>query len=57
MLCDQPGNYSLQSGLGSFKIDPNCNGTHCELIEQPIVATLVVGVSAALMSLPIQYCA
>ena len=50
MVCDQPGNYSLQTGYGPMGLDPNCNGTHCELIQQPVIATLVVGVRPLVQS-------
>ena len=46
----QAGTYNVQSGMGPITRDPNCNGTHCELFTQPIVATLQVAVWA--LSLP-----
>ncbi|KAK9818805.1 hypothetical protein WJX74_002226 [Apatococcus lobatus] len=38
----QPGNYSLRTGAGPIYQDPLCEGTHCELLVQDIVATIVV---------------
>ncbi|KAK9793747.1 hypothetical protein WJX73_009450 [Symbiochloris irregularis] len=40
--CNTPGNFSLQTGFGPQQIDPNCTSTHCELITQSVLATLVV---------------
>ena len=41
------GTYQLQSGQGQFSTqDPGCGSSHCDLIQQPIIATINV-VSAA----------
>ena len=40
--CDA-GTYQLQSGQGEFAtLDPGCASSHCDLIQQPILATIVV---------------
>ena len=44
VVCSEAGNYTLRTGSGPFTIDPNCNGTHCALVIQPTLATLVVEV-------------
>ncbi|KAK9818823.1 hypothetical protein WJX74_006953 [Apatococcus lobatus] len=36
------GNYTLRTGAGPLHNDPNCQSTHCELLQQDIVATIVV---------------
>ena len=37
-----PGNYTLRTGAGPLHNDPNCLSTHCELLQQDIMATIVV---------------
>lgn len=40
--CDA-GTYQLQSGQGEFGIqDPGCASSHCDVINQPIMATVEV---------------
>ncbi len=40
--CDA-GTYQLQSGQGEFGIqDPGCGSSHCDVIKQPIMATVEV---------------
>ena len=40
--CDA-GSYQLQSGQGEFAtLDPGCASSHCDLIQQPILATIEV---------------
>ena len=40
--CDA-GTYQLQSGQGGFGIqDPGCGSSHCDVINQPIMATVEV---------------
>lgn len=40
--CDA-GSYQLQSGQGEFATqDPGCASSHCDLIQQPILATIEV---------------
>lgn len=38
----EPGIYSLQTGQGPLAADPACLSSHCELLQQPNLATLVV---------------
>lgn len=38
----EPGNYSLRTGAGPIHQDPLCEGTHCEMLVQDILATIVV---------------
>lgn len=37
-----PGNYTLRSGYGPLHNDPQCQSTHCELLQQEVLATIVV---------------
>lgn len=40
--CDA-GTYEMQSGTGDFaKEEPGCQSSHCELLHQPILATINV---------------
>ena len=40
--CDA-GVYQLQSGQGQFATqDPGCGSSHCDVIQQPIIATINV---------------
>ena len=40
--CDA-GTYQLQSGTGkTFTQDPGCGSSHCDVYQQPIVATIEV---------------
>ena len=42
MQCDA-GVYQLQSGQGEFGTqDPGCGSSHCDVIQQPIIATINV---------------
>ena len=52
--CDA-GTYQLQSGQGEFAIqDPDCASSHCQVIQQPVLAT--VQVVSVMMSLMICTC-
>ena len=42
MIVCEPGIYSLQTGEGPLSADPGCGSSHCELLQQPNLATLVV---------------
>lgn len=53
--CDA-GTYQLQSGQGEFGIqDPGCGSSHCDVIYQPIMAT--VEVVSLLCQLSVHVCA
>lgn len=40
--CDT-GTYQLQSGQGEFATqDPDCGSSHCDVIQQPILASIHV---------------
>ena len=41
VVCE-PGVYQLQTGQGPLDDDPGCGSSHCELLQQPNLATLVV---------------
>ncbi len=41
VVCE-PGVYQLQTGQGPLGDDPGCGSSHCELLQQPHLATLVV---------------
>ena len=53
MTCEA-GTYNLQTGKGPFVRDPNCNGTHCELYHQDVVATLQVSVRPQASCVPLR---
>jgi hypothetical protein len=41
VVCE-PGVYSLRTGFGPLEVDPDCGSSHCELLTQDNLATLVV---------------
>ena len=41
VVCE-PGVYQLQTGQGPLGDDPGCGSSHCEQLQQPNLATLVV---------------
>ena len=41
VICE-PGTYQLQTGQGPLSVDPGCGSSHCELLNQTTMATLVV---------------
>ncbi|DBA78463.1 hypothetical protein WJX79_001206 [Trebouxia sp. C0005] len=50
--CDA-GTYQLQSGQGEFGIqDPGCASSHCDVINQPIMATVEVAAVAGVAPVP-----
>ncbi len=42
MVICEPGTYQLQTGQGPLSVDPGCGSSHCELLNQTTMATLVV---------------
>lgn len=42
MVVCEPGVYSLRTGAGPLGNDPDCGSSHCELLTQDNLATLVV---------------
>ena len=51
-----PGNYTLQTGYGPIYQDPNCQSTHCELLQQEVLATLQVVRPSLLLMIHTVYC-
>lgn len=42
MTVCEAGVYSLRTGAGPLSVDPGCGSSHCELLTQDNIATLVV---------------
>jgi hypothetical protein len=42
MAVCEAGVYSLRTGAGPLSVDPGCGSSHCELLTQDNIATLVV---------------
>lgn len=42
MVVCEPGVYSLRTGMGPIAVDPDCGSSHCELLTQDNLATLIV---------------
>ena len=42
MIQCEAGTYDLRTGAGPMKQQDSCESTHCELIVQDVLATLVV---------------
>ncbi|KAA6422589.1 MAG: hypothetical protein FRX49_07450 [Trebouxia sp. A1-2] len=54
--CDA-GSYQLQSGQGEFgTLDPGCASSHCDLIQQPIMATVEVDMCTLMNTYTSAYC-
>lgn len=42
MVVCEPGVYSLRTGAGPLGNDPDCGSSHCEILTQDNLATLIV---------------